>query len=89
MPPTDPNNNIYNTHSQGDPVPEQEFAELELTKAKTVTRNRALTGVLLGGSSLAFALWFALVYRAPDRDRSEEDGVEFIRNDFASRRRGH
>ena len=74
---SDSENNIYNTRSPGDKDPEKEYADLPLTKARYVTRNKILTGILLGGSSFVFAAWFALIYRSPDRDDSKEDGVDF------------
>ena len=73
----EPENSIYNTRSPGDKEPEREYAELELTKAKTVTRNKILNGILLGGTTLVFAIWLAITYRGPDRDRNRDDGLEF------------
>jgi tetratricopeptide (TPR) repeat protein len=71
MPEPEEHNNIYNTQSTGGKPPEQEYATLPLTRAKRLTRNRVLTGVLLIGSSFTCALWLALTYRSDTRDDNE------------------
>ncbi|MFT5121497.1 MAG: tetratricopeptide (TPR) repeat protein [Kiritimatiellia bacterium] len=69
--------NIYETHSPADPVPEKIYADLPLTKSKSITRNRMLTGSILLASIFLLAFWYTVIYSSPNKDTEQVDSTGY------------